>query len=290
MFYRLQVFRAVYEEGGFSKAARRLGLTQSAVSQQIRALEDEFQVALFGEKKRSDPTKAGDYLYHESGRLIASLEDIKRSLLALKGEMKGRVEFGMIDVAAIGLLPNILKKYKQLHPDVDLSAKVRPSGELLAMVEDFSLDFCVAVAHQVGEAFESRSVYKDSIVAIVNKKSPLVNKKEITIDELKGEPLIVYPGASHSRKLIEEHFKGKGIVPTIAMEMHYPAAIISLVSQGMGIGLISELSAGQERLRGLKIVRVKDFEKIREISCLYLKDRRLAPQSKKLIDMIASKS
>lgn len=286
MIYRLKIFRVVYEEKGFSIAAKRLGLTQSAVSQQIRALEDEFGVRLFAKENRSSPTTAGDYLYKEAGKLLGTYGDIKNKIVNLEKIVKGSVEFGMIDVAAIALLPKILKKFKQKYPAVELQAVVKPSGELLMMVEDYRLEFCIAVSHDVDAKFVKRGIFKDSIVAVVNKKSPLAGKKEITIEELRGEPLILYPLASHSRRLVEYFFKKHDIMPTIAMEMHYPAAILSLVAQGMGTGLMSELSTREEKLKGQKIIPVRELNGAREIACIYLKERVLSPQTIALINMV----
>ncbi|MFH1652907.1 MAG: LysR family transcriptional regulator [Pseudomonadota bacterium] len=286
MIYRLNIFRCVYEERGFSLAAKRLGLTQSAVSQQVKLLEEELDVKLFEQNDRSNPTNAGDYLYKKSGLLLTLFDDLKSDMMSLEGKIKGRTKFGMIDVAAISLLPKILKKFKLKFPDVQMEAEVKPSGELIRLVDDYRLDFCVAVAYDLEEHLEKRVLYRDSIVAMVNRNSPMTKQKQISIKNLKGEPLILYPASSYSRKLIEDTFRSKGIIPTIAMEMHYPAAIISLVEQGMGVGLLSELSASGEKLKGEKMIRIKELKESRDVAIVYRKDRELSPQAKTLIDMI----
>lgn len=286
MIYQLEIFKKVYEIRNFSKASKELGLTQSAVSQQIKTLEEELGIRLFDATDRSIPTPAGDYLYREAGRLLSHLQDIKNSIGNLKQIIKGKIVFGMIDVAAINLMPKILKRFRNRYPDVEMEAQVKPSGELVKMVEDFKIDFCIAVEHDIAPFLESKVIYEDSIVAIVNKKSKYFRAKQINIPDLKGEPLILYPSASYSRILIEKFFKLANITPTVAMEMHYPSAIVSLVAQGMGIGLISELSARQERLHGLNVLRIAELERARKIMVVYRKDRSLSPQSQALIKMI----
>jgi DNA-binding transcriptional LysR family regulator len=154
------------------------------------------------------------------------------------------------------------------------------------MVDDYNLDFAVAVAYGTDASFVQRIISDDSIVAIVNRKSHFYKKKTIKLKELKGEPLILYPQASYSRKLIENCFHDHGITPTVAMEMHYPTAIISLVAQGMGIGLLSELSADQERLKGLRKISISELRGSRKIGLYYKKGRSLPPQTLELVDMI----
>lgn len=288
MIYQLRIFCCVYEKKGFSEAAKSLGLTQSAVSQQIKTLEGELGVLLFDPSDRKRPTSEGDFLFKESFKLLSEIDYIKSSVKNLKRVESGKIKFGMIDTAATGLLPKILKRFKQKYCGVELEALVRPSGELVKSVENYQLDFCVAVCHDLSTSLRAKVFYRDSIVAVTPHKSPLAKRSTISIRELKGEPLILYPIGSYSRSLVENIMRAKGIVPTVAMEMHYPAAIISLVAQGMGIGLLSQLSVSEERLHGQKVLRVSEFVEKREIAVVYQKHRRLSPQADAVIDMITS--
>jgi len=279
---KLEIFREVYRQGGFSSAARRLGLTQSAVSQQVRALESELGVELFDAETRSGPTAAGDYLFKEAGLIMASLEDVRRGVMGVQGVGAGSVKFGMIDVAAIELMPGVLAAFKRRHSQIKVEAVVRPSGELVEMVLRHELDFAVAVTNRVQGDLAVREFYSDSIVAVVPRGGGYP-RSGISISRLRGEPLILYPGSSHSRMLIEDVFRAHGIVPTIAMEMHYPEAICSLVQQGLGVGLISELSAREHKLRGQSVVPVRELAGVRSIGTISHGRRRLAPQAAALV-------
>jgi len=282
---KLQIFCEVYRRGGFSQAAKRLGLTQSAVSQQIKALESELEVSLFDPESRATPTASGDYLMKESELLLAQLGDIRNGVKDAAGVGRGTVRFGMIDVAAISLMPKVFKIFKSKQPTIKLDAVVKATGELIGMLDVHQLDFAVAVMNNATDSFECRSVYSDSIVAIVPKGSPLDGEK-ISIEDLKGEPLILYPPSSHSRRVIEDVFRSTGVVPTVNMEMHYPAAICSLVQQGMGVGLISKLSAIESKMRGQSIVAIEELSDVRQIGIIWHRRRKLSPQAKALITMI----
>ena len=282
---RLKIFCEVYRQGGFSPAARKLGLTQSAVSQQVRALERELGVALFDEVHRNRPTAAGDYLYKEGTLILASAADVRQGVRQAAGVGGGKVRFGMIDVAAIEFMPKVLSKFKKDYPRIEVEAVVRPSGELVSMVEDHGLDFVLAVTNRLPEGLAAETIYTDSIVAVVPARSAYA-RKSISVMDLKGEPLILYPVSSHSRILIDDIFRANGVVPTVIMEMHYPAAICSLVQQGMGIGLISELSAGNSKLRGQAIVKVRELEGARYIGIVTHRKRRLSPQARALMETI----
>lgn len=284
---QLEIFCEVYRQKGFSQAAKRLGLTQSAVSQRIRALEQELESPLFDPGNRSSPTAAGDFLYNEARLILAQVVDLKGKIAHVSGVGGGAVRFGMIDVAAIKIMPRVLKKFKIKYPQVKLEAVVKATGELIEMVEGNSLDFAVAVTEGIPDVLAYENVHADSIVAVVPKDSQL-SKQRLSIVDLKGEPLILYPPQSHSRHIIDNSFRERGMVPAVSMEMHYPAAICSLVQQGMGIGLLSKISADENAMEGQRVVSIDELVGARQIGIISHRRRRLSPQSKALIDMILS--
>lgn len=283
--YKLKIFCEVYLKKNYSHAAGALKLTQSAVSQQVRALEKELGISLFEKENRTLSTAAADYLFKEGMKILAQIEDVKNGLLHVSGVGSGTVRFGMIDVAAIWLLPGVLKRFKKKHPHVKMEAVVKTSAELVELVERHELDFAIVVTNNVAESLNVKHIYQDSIVAVVPRGSPL-NHKRLSVKELKGEPLIIYPMSSFSRMLVEDVFRKNGVVPTVNMEMHYPSAILSLVEQGMGVGLVSELSAKELRFGGASVVYINELKGARKIGIIAYKDRLLSPQAKALISMI----
>lgn len=282
---RLEVFCEVHRQGSYSRAARRLGLTQSAVSQQVRALERDLGVALFQEEDRTAPTAAGASLFGEAQLLLAAVDDLIAGVRDVAGIGTGRVRLGMIDVAAIELMPPVFKVFKREHPAIVLESVVRTSGELIDLVAAGELDCAVVVTNEAGGELARRDIYEDSIVAVVPTESRFAGRR-IDIAALRGEPLILYPPSSHSRRVIDAAFRDAGIVPAVAMEMHYPAAIIALVQEGMGIGLISELSAQRERGRGTAIVPVAELAGIRRIGVVTHRRRRLSPHAREFVDAV----
>lgn len=283
---KLEIFCEVYRQKSFSRAAKRLKLTQSAVSQQIKAIENCLSVKLFDAENRTSPTAAGDYLYSEGVAILAQIADLENGIKHVAGFGEGTVRFGMIDVAAIWIVPGALGRFKTLHPKVKVEAIVKTSGELVELVEENALDFAVVVTNKIPDSLKKKHIYNDSIVAVVPVSSRL-SRPRISIDDLKGEPLIVYPSSSHSRQLIEDAFRAKGIVPAVSAEMHYPAAILSLVRQGMGTGLVSELSAKELKLKGQKIVPIKELSGTRQIGIVFNAARRPSPQARALMDFMA---
>ncbi len=285
---QLRVFCEVYRQRGFSPAARRLRLTQSAVSQQVRALERGLGVWLFDRQSRGHPTAAGDYLYKEGRAVLAAVEDLRRGIRQVGGVGAGEVRFGMIDVAAIELMPGALERFRREHPQVKVEAVVKTSGELIEMVENHELDFALAVVNRVPDSLTSAEVHADSIVAVMPKAAAR-GRRSCSVRELRGEPLILYPMSSHTRLVIEEAFRAGGVVPAVAMELHYPAAICALVRQGMGIGLISALSAEENRLRGQVALPVEELTGAMRLGLISHRRRRLSPQARSLMAAIAGK-
>jgi LysR family transcriptional activator of glutamate synthase operon len=285
---KLEIFCEVVKRKSFSAAAKKLGITQSAVSQQVKVLEADLGVELLNRNDRKIASPAGQYLYNEANLLLSQIRDISQGVLKAAGFVSGTVRFGMIDVAAITIMPGLIKKFKSRYSGIALEAVVRATGELLEKVDNHELDFAVLVTNGLEADYSCINVYKDSIVAVVPRKSSLA-RKEISIRDLKGEPLILYPATSYSRKVIEEVFRMSGVVPTVNMEMHYPAAICSLVREGMGIGLISRLSADAHTLKGQKKVVIRELVGVRNIGILKHKRRALSPQAGLLIDILSKK-
>lgn len=282
---RLEIFCGVCRLRSYSGAAKALKLTQSAVSQQVRALEQELGVELFDAKDRTAPTAAGDFLFREGRRILALVQDVANGARHAAGLGSGTVCFGMIDVAATQLLPQALAAFTERFPQVRVEALVKTSGELIDMVERSELDFAVVVTNGLPEAVEGRDLYNDSIVAVVRRGSPLA-RRTLSVRDLRGEPLILYPSSARSRAVIEEGFRSHGIVPAVRMEMHYPSAICSLVRQGMGVGLVSALSTREVPMRGLLAVPIRELSGVRRIGIASHRGRRLSPQARALVDAI----
>jgi DNA-binding transcriptional LysR family regulator len=249
----------------------------------VKVLEEELGVKLFDAVHRNTPTAAGDYLFKEGSLILAATEDVRRGIAHITGVGGGDVRFGMIDVAAIEFMPGVLSRFKKENPQIKVEAVVKTSGELMDMVERHELDFALTVTNRLPEALESITIYRDSIVAIVPSKSPQCRKK-LSVKALRGEPLILYPKSSHTRMLIDDVFRKAGVVPTVNMEMHYPAAICSLVQQGMGTGLISALSAESSKLRGQVVVPILELKNARTIGVVSHRRRKLTPQAGALKD------
>jgi len=287
---KLKIFRTLYEERSYTKAARQLGLSQSAVSQHIKVFEEILGVKLFDAQKRTFPTAAADYLYQEGVKLLALARDLENSVKQIEGVGKGDVRFGMIDVAAIEFAPEILASFRKKHPHVEVTAFVKPSGEIIDDVSQNKLDFGLVVCHDLPENVKAHILYHDSIVAVVPLKSSLAKQKEISVRDLKAEPLILYPASSLSRDLIEAAFQKKRLRPQVAMEMHYPEAMLSLVDKGVGIALMSALSAKRSALKGHKILSIRELKNSRNIGLITKHQRHLSPQALAFISAFSRKS
>ncbi len=286
-FKTLSIFCKVYESKNYSLAATRLGLTQSAVSQQIKSLELDLNVQLFDASDRSIALPAADYLYEEAKVLLSHVHVIRQGVQQNKNLRGGSVRFGMIDVVATTLMPPVLKAFKLKYPSVQLEAVVKASQELEELISQQKLDFAISVLIDDDRAYHQQIIFKDSVVSIVPANS-IWNKSHLHVSELKGEPLIVYPPTSRTRSIIDRVFTTQGIVPTIGMEMHYPAAMQALVEQGMGVALLSKLSAGERLKKTLAMVPIVELSHMRNIGILQHKRQHSTPQSLALIEIIGN--
>ena len=285
--HSVEVFREVYLERSYTKAARKLHMTQSAVSQQVKKLEEHLTVQLFDQQDRVQPTLAGDYFFQETGQLLGQVHDTINQLKTLEGIGSGLVKYGMIDVVAIELLPRILSGYRRKHPLVKLASVVKTSRELIELVQHHELDFAVVVMNDLPEDVLGEKLYDDSFIAVVPPASDLAYRSKLHLRDLAQQELILYPEGSLSRQLIDFAFAKIGVSANVSMEMHYPEAMESLVAQGLGVAIMSELSVRQKMLPARCYKPLSELKKQRRLGIVRHRRRRLSLQAESFMNELA---
>jgi DNA-binding transcriptional LysR family regulator len=202
---QLVAFCAVVERRSFSQAADQLGVTQPAVSLQIRSLEQRVGQRLLDRSgRRVEPTEAGLRLYRGAQRLLA----MEQQLLAelgdeAEGELKGRLEIGASTGPGGSVLPVILGEFQQLHPQVHVALTVSDTHTVVEQVARREVEVGVVGAggRQRGVTFEP--FYRDEVVLAV----PAGHKragKSLTLEELKAEPLVLMQEGAGIRQMIDD--------------------------------------------------------------------------------------
>jgi aminoethylphosphonate catabolism LysR family transcriptional regulator len=251
-FTQLRAFHAVASEGSFTRGALRLGVSQPAVTVQVRALEQRYGIELFRRQgQRTELTGFGRELWQRTRRMFAELDDLEE-LMASAGELRvGRLEIGADGpFSVMDLVAGFIARY----PGVRVAVRIGNAARVLADLREVRTD--LAVLNLVGAADElhSQPLYRDRITAFVPAAHPWAGRAAITLEQLAQAPLILREPGSATRALLLEALARARLSPQIALELGSREAVREAVLAGLGVGAVFERELVPDaRLRALAI-------------------------------------
>lgn len=216
---QLEQFVAVYEEGSFSRAARRENCTQPGLSVQIRNLEGQLGVELFTRNARGvAPTVAGKRFYTKSLAILNAVEDTKLDMQNLQGAITGAIVAGTVPSVSRSALPAALSRFTEQHPNVELRLDEAYGGTLTDRVAAGELDFAVITGPPAVEGLTSELISGNTMTLVSGPESPLRHLAPYSMAEL--PPLrLVLPSDRHSiRQVIDANLRRGGVTVETVIE------------------------------------------------------------------------
>lgn len=241
----LAALQAVAEEGSFGRAARRLGYTQSAVSQQIAALEKAVGVRLLerpGGPRAVSLTQAGELLLRHAAAIVARLRAAQADLAALAEGSAGSLRVGVFQSAGARILPELMRRYVAAWPGVELRLS-EDNGDtaLLAAVVRGELDLAFTTLPLPDEPLEAVALVEDPWILLVHADSPLALREgPVPLRELDGLPLISFSGC-RTVLAMEELLRARGIRLNVVFRSDHNDTVQALVATGFGAALAPSL-------------------------------------------------
>jgi DNA-binding transcriptional LysR family regulator len=267
---QLAAFCAVVERRSFSQAADQLGVTQPAVSLQIRSLEQRLDQQLLDRSgRRVEPTEAGLRLYRGAQRLLA----LEQQLLAelgeeAEGELKGRLEIGASTGPGGSVLPVVLGEFQQVHPQAHVALTVSDTQTVVEQVGRRELELGVvgATGRHRGVSFEP--FYRDEVVLAVPAGHRRAGKT-LSLDELKEEPLVLMQEGAGIRQMIDDELRDLGLRLrdlNVQLELGLQESARAAVLGGFGATFISRIAIEGDLAAGtLAVARVEGLEPARDV-------------------------
>src|SRR5437667_6571914 len=207
---QLAAFCAVVERKSFSQAAERLGVTQPAVSLQIRSLEQRLGRQLLDRSgRRVEPTEAGLRLYASAQRLLAAEEQLLEELVDDEGKVTGTLELGASTGPGGTVVPVLLCEFQERHPDVRVRLSVSDTQTVVAQVADRELELGIVGAGRRHRGVTFEPFFRDEVVLAVPAAHAFAGKT-VTLEPLRGEPLIVMQDGAGVRQVIEDELRSGG--------------------------------------------------------------------------------
>jgi DNA-binding transcriptional LysR family regulator len=267
---QLAAFCEVVDRRSFSQAAERLGVTQPAVSLQVRSLEKRLGTKLLDRSgRRVEPTEAGQRLYRAAQRMLAAEEQLVQELAGADGEVRGELALGASTGPGGTVVPVLLCEFQREHPDVTVALSVSDTNHVIEQVAARELELGVvgAAPRHRGVTFEP--FFRDEVVLAVPAGHAFAGK-QVSLDDLRGEQLILMQDGAGVRQVIEEELRRAGVRPRdlgVRLELGLQESVKSAVAAGYGITFISRWGVEPELAAGtLATARVKGLEPAREIS------------------------
>ena len=267
---QLAAFCAVVERASFSQAAEQLGVTQPAVSLQIRSLEKRLGVQLLDRSgRRVEPTEAGRRLYRSALRLLAQEEQLLAELgEEAEGELTGRLEIGASTGPGGTVLPVVLCEFQQRHPQVHVALAVSDTQRIVEQVSRRELELGVVGAARRHRGVVFEPFFRDEVVLAVPRGHRFADRV-VTLDELRGEPLILMQEGAGVRQVIDEELRGVGVRLRdldVRLELGLQESARSAVLAGYGVTFISRSAIDADVAAGtVSIARVEGLDASREI-------------------------
>ena len=279
--FRLKVFRTVAEQMSFRKAAEVLHLSQPAVSQHIRALEEEVGVRLFdrargeGHGSQISLTEAGRVLLGYANTAAETMVAAQRALAALNHEAAGALRLGASTTVAQYVLPRILGAFLRQYPQVKLSLISGNTEQVVEAVAEEKVELGIIEGPAMRRDVKTEQMVRDEMVLIVSPNHTWAARKgAIAPAELTKVPLLLRERGSGSRRVVERALKKAGLPVRslrVAMELDSTEAIISGVEAELGVGFVSRYAVNKVlRLGSVKVVGVEGLEILRDFSFVRL--------------------
>jgi molybdate transport repressor ModE-like protein len=244
---RMRVLREVAQRGSFSAAAEALSFTQSAVSQQIAALEREAGAVLVERSARGVRlTDAGEAVVRHAEQILARLAEAEAELEAIAGLRGGRLRMAAFESAAATIMPVAIAAFANAHPAVELSMTLLDPEASVAALKAGDIDIAITFGageqeDRFGDGVEHHHLLEDPMYLVLPQDHPLARKRGVRLADLAGEPWIGGAPDCECNRLISQACLRFGFDPRIAFETDDYAAVQGFVAAGVGVSLIAEL-------------------------------------------------
>jgi DNA-binding transcriptional LysR family regulator len=287
---RMRVLREVAVRGSFSAAAEALSFTQSAVSQQIAALEREAGTLLVQRNARGVRlTEAGEALVRHADAILARLDEAEAELEAIAGLRGGRLRMASFESAAASLMPLAIAAFRAAHPAIELSLILTEPEDSAPLLKSGEIDLALGYDSRIrGEVdgIARHHLLSDPMFLVMRADHPLARKRNLRLADLADDPWIAGTSDCECNRLITRACAVAGFEPRIEFQTDDYAAMQGFVAAGVGVSLIAELGLTSVRddvcVRGLG----RDTP-VREVYAATAADAYRTPATQAMLDILA---
>lgn len=289
-FDQLATFLEVAKLGNFSRAGVKVFRSQSAVSAQIRQLEQDYGTKLLdrsGKKVRLTP--AGEVLFEYGTRLLTLRDESIRAVVDQDKTPRGVLAIGANEATCLYVLPKVFAEYRRLYPEVQISIYRNFSRKILERIQLGMIDVGIVTMPAKSPRLIVKRIFRDRLMLMTSPGNPLARLSSVPVSAVAEQP-IVLPKAGYTRQIMDKLFRRYQSRLRIAMELPSVAMIKTFVASGMGVSLISESFVRNERRLGeVFLVPLADVDLWRELGMVYDGNRTLPRAAVEFIELVRNR-
>jgi aminoethylphosphonate catabolism LysR family transcriptional regulator len=252
----LRSFHAVAREGGFTAASKVLNIGQPTISDQVKALEQQFGVELFHRRGRTvSLTNTGHGLLEITQDIFGHEEEAIAFLTATKGLKHGLLKLGGVGTPVV---MELIEHFQGSYPDIQLEILIDHGEPMLRSLMDFKTDIAILAHVEKDPELFYFPYSRSDVVLFVNTEHPWAWRKKVLIEELAGQKCILREKSSATRQSLDQAIANAGVTLGKTLEINSREAVMDGIIRGLGVGAVSELEyVPHERLR---LVRISDAD------------------------------
>lgn len=289
-FELYKIFYYCAQNKSFSIAARKLFITQSAVSQSIKGLEEQLGVTLFYRKSRNiQLTSEGELLFSYASQAFNYLKAAEDKLQEIEGLRAGEIRIGVSDSICKYFIMPYIKQFGQQYPNVAIKVINRTTPQLLEVLKSGLVDIVISTLPVNQEVFSSVPFIKVNDIFVASKKFAQLNNKKIELKTLSDYPLILLHSDSSTRKSIDAFFSHHGLTCSPEIELESLELLVEFAKIGTGIAYVLKESALALIQNGdLFEIELKESLPTREVGIVQMKNVVLSKAVNTFIDILLS--
>ena len=283
-----RIFADLVETKSFSKSAKLNGITQSAVSQQARAMERHFKTLLIDRsQKQFQLTREGQRVYDAAKEMLHTYEKLLSELQEMKKVISGTIRISTIYSIGLHELPPFIKKFLHDYPSVNVRVEYRRSNLVYEDILHNAVDFGLVAFPVKQRQIEVLPFRNDHLVVIAHPQHPIAKRTEIEIKDLTGQKFIGFDPDIPTRKAVDQIFREHKLEIEPVMEFDNIETVKRAVEIDHGIAIVPQATVTQEAKQGtLAVLQFKGRAFTRPLAILHRKGRVLTPAMRKFIETL----
>lgn len=287
----LRVFVAIADTGHFTRAAERLGMSQSTLSASLGKLERMLGTRLFDRHTRAcRATDAGIALLPAAHRLLADWDQLLSNAKDFSSFARGRVNVAAPNAQCALLLPPVIRAFRETHPGVRVVLHDVPEHEVYALVRSGAADLGIATRTDARIDLVAAPLFTDQFMAVLPPGHALEGRRTLEWSQIAREPIIGYLPGNPVRRLLDEKLAERGIALDYAYEIALPWTTVGLAREGLGIAVVTMALRPLAQWHGLQVRSVARPQLARTLVLLRAPGNSLSPAAASFKELLTAQA